>query len=457
MNYTTTLFAALILTRLSPLPAAGAPQAAKPNIVFLVADDLGFTDLTCCGAKEVQTPNLDRFFAQGMRLTRFYSSSSLCSPSRAAMMTGRYPDLIAPVRDVPAVGTSNLVSTEVTLPSALKRAGYRTALVGKWHLGESSPNLPTENGFDDFRGFIGPMLKDYFTHAQQKGTAKGLWHNGVPLAVEGHATDVFTGWAVDSVRRLASSEQPFFLYAPFNAPHSPHQAPPDWLARVRKRHPNIPEGRAQFIAQIEHLDHGIGKVLEAIKTSGAADRTLVVFTSDNGGRPGLTQPSGLRGGKNDLYENGLRVPFCAVWPGRIAPGSESPRLTLGMDLYPTLCEAAGASYDTSLNGRSVLPVLLGRSQPEEERTLIWMVNAGKPAGVDAGKPMYACRRGDWKIVQPAPFKPMELFNLADDPGEKAPLPRAHPEFSRLQQELQNHLVRVISRPAAIPRPEPSAK
>jgi arylsulfatase A-like enzyme len=250
---------------------------------------------------------------------------------------------------------------------------------------------------------------------------------------------------VDYIRSSVGNDKPFFLYLPYNAPHSPHQAPPDWLARVRSRLPGLVEGRAQFIAQVEHLDHCIGKVIEALKTAGLSERTLVLFTSDNGGRPGLTQPTGLRGGKNDLYEGGLRVPFCAVWPGRISPGSQCERVVLGMDSYPTICEAAGAPYDAAINGRSILLTLLGCSQPEDDRALIWTVTAGKSAGNDAGQPMYACRRGDWKLVQPAPFKPMELFNLRDDPAEKHPLPTTHPEFVRLQQELQNHLARVIRR------------
>jgi arylsulfatase A-like enzyme len=385
---------ALPLAPLATLHAADAPKSAKPNVLLIVADDLGLADLSCCGAKQVQTPNLEKLFAQGTRFTRFYSNSSLCSPSRAAMMTGRYPDLVAPPGNSPTGGTKHLVSFAVTLPSALKKAGYSTALIGKWHLGESTPNLPTENGFDEFRGFTGPMVKDYFTHAQQKGTAKGLWHNTTPLAVEGHATDIFTGWAVDNVRNMCGTQKPFFLYLPYNAPHSPHQAPPGWLARVRSRLPDLSEPRAQFIAQVEHLDDCIGKVLAALKATGEDKRTLVVFTSDNGGRPGLTQPHGLRGGKNDLYEGGIRVPCCAVWPGRIAANSSSERVMLGMDLYPTICEAAGASFDVTINGRSFLPTLLGRSQPEDGRTLIWTVTAGKSAGADDGLPMYVCRRGD---------------------------------------------------------------
>jgi len=448
MKYAITFLAALLLVPLAALDAAD-----KPNVLFILADDLGFADLSCCGAKQVQTPNLDKLFAQGMRFMRFYSSSSLCAPSRAATMTGRYPDLAVPPGNSRSGSAKYFASSVVTLPSALKKAGYRTALIGKWHLGESTPNLPNENGFEEFRGLTGPMLKDYFTHAQQKGTAKGLWHNATPLAVEGHATDIFTGWAVDYIRSFAGTDKPFFLYLPYNAPHSPHQAPTDWLARIRSRLPDMAEGRAQYIAQVEHLDHSIGKVIEALKATGQDRRTLMLFTSDNGGRPGLTQPNALRGGKNDLYEGGLRVPFCAAWPGRIAPGSQSERVVLGMDLYPTICEAAGAPYDASINGRSILPTLLSRSQPEDDRTLIWTVTAGKSAGGDAGQPIYACRRGDWKIVQPAPFKPMELFNLRDDPAEKTPLPLSHPEYIRLQQELQNHLVRVIGRSRAEPPQE----
>lgn len=438
------------MTVLAALAAAfGAGFAARaednarqrPNVVLIVSDDQGLADLSCCGAKRIRTPHLDRLMGSGIRLTRFYASSALCSPTRAALMTGWYPDMAAPLGNDPEQGKRRLAPFAVPLPQSLKRAGYRTALVGKWHLGETSPSLPQENGFDEFWGFPGPMLKSYFTHAKQKGTAKGLWHNAEPLAVEGHATDLFTGWAVDFIRDEAARGNPFFLYLPYNAPHSPLEARPDWLERVRRRFPDLKEGPANSIGLVEHLDESVGRVVEAIRTAGVSDRTLVIFTSDNGGRRGLTEPAGLRGGKGELYEGGLRVPCCAVWPGRIAAGSQSARLALSMDLYPTICEAAGAAYDAAMPAKSLLPTLLGKAQPADERILVFTVPAGKTAGALAKLPLYACRQGDWKIVQSAPRAPMELYNLKDDPGEENPLPTTLEAYGRLQEALQQHLLR----------------
>jgi len=232
--------------------------------------------------------------------------------------------------------------------------------------------------------------------------------------------------------------QPFFLYLAYNAPHTPIQPPDDWLARVRARESGISDQRARLVALIEHLDDSIGKVIAALKDCGVSDNTLVIFTSDNGGQLNVGANNGpLRAGKQDMYEGGIRVPMCAVWPGKIKPGSRSDRVALTMDLYPTICEAAGASVTHTIDGRSILPTLLGQSQPDEDRFLCWVRREGGHYG---GRAYYAARYGDFKLVQNGPYEPMELYNLKDDPKEQHPLDRSHKRYQTLFAALRNHII-----------------
>jgi arylsulfatase A-like enzyme len=275
---------------------------------------------------------------------------------------------------------------------------------------------------------------------------------------QGHATDLFTQWAIDYIKGRAKSQQsrvegvppsnrgqdardtmqPFFLYLAYNAPHTPIQPPDDWLDRVKARESGISEKRAKLVALIEHLDDGIGKVLACLKDCGVSDNTLVIFSSDNGGQLEAGANNGpLRAGKQDMYEGGIRVPMCAVWTGQIKPGSRCGRVALTMDLYPTICEAAGASIAHEIDGRSILPALLGQSQPAEGRFLFWVRREG---GGYNGRAYYAARYGDFKLVQNDPFEPMQLYNLKDDPQEQKPLDRKHKMYQRLFTALRDHII-----------------
>jgi arylsulfatase A-like enzyme len=258
---------------------------------------------------------------------------------------------------------------------------------------------------------------------------------------KGHATDLFTDWAIDYLRERAKQKgQPFFLYLAYNAPHTPIQPLAEWVEKVRQREPSISDKRAKLVALIEHLDAGIGRVVEALNETGLRDNTLVVFTSDNGGQLNVGANNGpLRAGKQDMYEGGIRVPMCAVWPGRIRPGSRSGRVALTMDLYPTVCEAAGVRVEHDIDGRSILPTLLGRSQPEEDRSLFWVRREG--GGRYGGRAYYAARYGDFKLVQNTPFELLELYNLADDPKEEKPLGDRHPMYSKLFNALKDHIIK----------------
>jgi arylsulfatase A-like enzyme len=420
--------------------AAASAAGGRPNILVILADDLGYGDLSSYGATDVKTPNIDGLVAAGMRFDSFYANCPVCSPTRAALMTGRYPDLVGVpgvIRTHIADNWGYLLPQAVLLPQVLKRGGYHTALVGKWHLGLTSPNTPNERGFDHFHGFLGDMMDDYYTHRRHGFNYMRL--NDKEIDPEGHATDLFTQWAVDYLReRSQKREQPFFLYLAYNAPHAPIQPPPEWLDRVKQRESGISDKRAGLAALVEHLDAGIGKVLAVLKETGLSDNTFVVFTSDNGGQLNLGSLNGpWRAGKGDMYEGGLRVPMCAVWPQRIQAGTRGDRIALTMDLFPTVCEAAGVKVEHEIDGRSILPTLTGTAQPQEDRVLFWVRREGGPQY--GGRAYYAARQGDFKLLQNSPFEPMELYNLKDDPKEQKPLGRKHPMYNKLFAALQSHI------------------
>ncbi len=436
------------------LAAAGTaahknPQLAErptrqSNILVILADDLGYGDLSCYGAKDLQTPNIDNLVAAGVRFDNFYANCPVCSPTRAALLTGRYPDLVG----VPGVIRTHITNNfgylsphAVLLPRLLKEAGYHTAIVGKWHLGLASPNTPNERGFDHFAGFLGDMMDDYYTHRRHGFNYMRL--NDKEIDPEGHATDLFTQWAIDYINERSRSRQPFFLYLAYNAPHAPIQPAEIWLQKVRNRQANISDKRAALAALIEQMDDGIGKVLAALKDAGLSDHTLIFFTSDNGGQLNLGSSNGLlTGGKGQMYEGAIRVPTCAVWPGRIKPGLRADRVALTMDLFPTICEVAGVKIGHEIDGRSILPTLRLAPAPvagvaSDERTLFWVRREG---GTFGGRAFYAARRSDFKLLQNSPFEPPQLYNLTDDPKEEHPIDKKHPMYQELFDALRDHII-----------------
>jgi arylsulfatase A-like enzyme len=408
--------AAVAAQPVSRLLAAGS-KGKRPNVVVILVDDLGYGDLSSYGAKDLRTPHVDALVRAGMRFDRFYASCPVCSPTRAALLTGRWPPMVGVpgvIRTHEGSNFGHLARDAVLLPQVLKPAGYDTALVGKWHLGLASPNTPNERGFDHFHGFLGDMMDDYYTHRRHGRNYMRL--NGKVIDPKGHATDLFTRWAVEYVRGRKGADRPFFLYLAYNAPHTPIQPPKDWLEKVRKREPGISLRRAKLVALIEHMDDGVGQVVGAIEAAGLADNTLIVFTSDNGGQVGVGASNGpLRGSKGGLYEGGIRVPACAVWPGRIRPGSRSDRVAATTDLFPTLLAAGGARIRHRIEGRSFLPALLGKDQPAEDRLLFFTRREG---GRMKGRTIEAVRRGDWKLLRSRPGGPLEMYHLKDDPREQ---------------------------------------
>ncbi len=429
--------AAIVTSGYTSAKARGGP--GKANILMIMVDDLGYGDLSSYGATDLNTPHIDRLVAAGVRFDNFYANCPVCSPTRASLLTGRYPDLVG----VPGVVRTHLKdnwgympSHAVLLPRLLKPAGYDTAIVGKWHLGLEAPNTPNDRDFDHFHGYLGDMMDDYYKHRRHGVNYMRL--NGKEIDPPGHATDLFTDWAIDYINENSKTKQPFFLYLAYNAPHTPIQPPRDWLERVMKREPDMTDKRAKLVALIEHMDDGIGRVILALRESGAGDNTLVIFTSDNGGQLNVGANNGsLRAGKGDMYEGGIRVPMCAVWPGKIKPGTRSDRVALTMDLFPTICEAAGASITHRIDGRSILPTLIGESQPAEDRFLFWVRREGGHFG---GRAYYAARYGNYKLIQNSPFEPMQLYNLKDDPQEQRPLSSRNKMYQKLFAALRNHII-----------------
>ena len=388
-----------------------------PNVLLILADDHGYGDISAHNGPSIQTPNIDRIAEQGTRFTRFYANSSVCSPSRASLMTGRYPDragVPGVIRTHPENSWGYLRQDAVTLPSALKQKDYRTALIGKWHLGLEPENHPCKRGFDHFHGFLGDMMDDYYTH--RRHDINYMQHGFDTIDPRGHATDLFTEWSMDFIRAQAQSFEPFFLYLAYNAPHTPIQPPDEWIARVQEREPDISPQRAKYIALVEHMDAGIGRVLDTLEDTDQLSNTLVIYTSDNGGAMNVGAHNGpLRGQKGQMYEGGIRVPTCAMWPGYIQDGHVTDQVALLMDLFPTICEVAGAPIPEGIEGRSIWQTLQGEQQDFSERILYWLRREGGQQFL--GQCQHAIRRGDTKLLHNSPFEPLELYNLSNDPLE----------------------------------------
>ena len=442
------LFVALML---SLWTIVSVHAAERPNVVIILADDLGRGDYSAFGTKDIRTPGIDRLCREGLTFDNFYANSCVCSPTRAALLTGCYPDRVGVpgvIRHTPENSWGWLSPRAVLLPQALKSAGYHSAIVGKWHLGLSSPNTPTERGFDFVHGFLGDMMDDYLTH--RRGGQNFMRRNQEVIDPPGHATDLFTTWACEYLTERAAANKrvvngeaatplPFLLYLAYNAPHDPIQPQPEWLAKVKRREPEMPDKRAGLVALIEHMDAGIDRVLVTLDRLKLADNTLVFFTSDNGGILNYGATNGpWRSEKQHMYEGGLRVPAVARWPDRIAAESHTERVAVTMDLFATIVDAAGVPMPKGIDGVSFLPTLLGQPQTVPARDLYFVRREGGPAY--GGKTIESLIRGDWKLVQDSPFQPLELYNLKSDPRETKDLAAQEKKtFLELSAALREHI------------------
>jgi arylsulfatase A-like enzyme len=410
--------------------AGARPLAKPPNIVFILADDLGYADVSCYGRPDFSTPNIDRIAGQGVRFLQAYANSAVCTATRTALITGRYQyrlrlGLEEPLRGNLDVG---LPPEHPALPSLLKKAGYGTTLIGKWHLGFLPKFGPLKSGYDHFYGFRSGAL-DYFSHTI--GGKDDLWDDDVAIHQVGYLTDLLGSRAVDVVNGYARSGQPFLLSLHFNAPHWPWEAPGDEEESERLRQAGTGgladfDGGSQKTYQrmIEEMDKQIGRVLQALHANGLTENTIVIFTSDNGGeRFADTWP--FTGKKTELLEGGLRIPAIISWPARIPRGQTTNQVSISMDWVATLLAAAGALPDPAypLDGMNLLPVLTQNASPIS-RKLFWRYKANAQR---------AARDGDYKFLKI--LDNTFLFNVVEDPLERANLKdRQKDVYHRLVRE-----------------------
>jgi arylsulfatase A-like enzyme len=390
----------------------GQTRLGPPNIVFIMADDLGYADVSCYGRPDLSTPNIDRLAAHGLRFLQAYANSAVCSATRTALITGRYQYRLRLGLEEPL--TSNPVGLppeHPTLPSLLKRVGYGTTLVGKWHLGQLPAFGPLKSGYDHFYGFRGGAV-DYYAHGS--GGHDDLWDDDVQVHQMGYMTDLLGSRAVDVVNGYAKSRQPFLLSLHFNAPHWPWEAPGDEAEskRIGTKDLHDFDGGTQKTYQrmIAAMDVQIGRVVAALDANGLTENTVVIFTSDNGGeRFADTWP--FTGRKQELLEGGLRIPAIVSWPARIPRGRTTDQVAISMDWMPTLLAAAGASPDPAfpLDGANLLPVLTAAAALVP-RTLFWRYKANAQR---------AMRDGDYKYLKI--LDNTFLFNVVEDPMERANL------------------------------------
>jgi arylsulfatase A-like enzyme len=399
--------------------AFGQQASRRPNIVFILADDLGYADVACYGRPDLNTPNVDRLAATGVRFLQAYANSAVCTATRVALITGRYQYRLPIGLEEPlaTAGTVGLPPEEPTLASLLRKAGYGTTLVGKWHLGRLPKFGPLLSGYDHFYGFRGGAV-DYYSHAGTDQKAD-LWDDDVPVEQAGYLTDLLGARAEDVIRRYTQSRQPFFLSLHFNAPHWPWEAPGDEAESTRIRGTNLFhfDGGTQKTYQrmIEQMDLQIGRVLASIERAAVLDNTIVIFTSDNGGeRFADTWP--FTGRKTELLEGGLRIPSIVSWPARLPKGQTSNQVAISMDWVPTLLAAAGASPDPAhpTDGIDLLPTLTGAA-PTVPRKLFWRFK---------GNAQRAARDGDYKFLKI--LDNAFLFNVVEDPMERANLKQRLP-------------------------------
>ncbi|MGD9944920.1 MAG: sulfatase [Burkholderiaceae bacterium] len=403
----------------------------RPNFIFILADDLGYADLGCYGARADTSPCLDRMAAQGLRLTQGYSNSPVCSPTRFALATGRYQYRLRGAAEEPIAGPNGyrhdigLPPQHPTMPSLLRDAGYRTALVGKWHLGFAPHFGPLRSGYDEHFGLMSGGV-DYFTHTGLNGE-RDLWENGRPSDAQGYLTDLLSARAVDFVRRCAGDRQPFLLSLHYTAPHWPWETRDDAaLARqLVGRIAHLDGGSVRsYQRMIHHMDEGIGRLLGELQRLGMDENTLVVFTSDNGGER-YSDNWPLVGGKMDLTEGGIRVPYVIRWPAVVPAGSVSDALAISMDWMPTFLDAAGVAphRDYPLDGISLLPLLRQPAAHRPPRRLFWRMKY---------RGQRAMRDGDWKYL--AIDEHEYLFDLARDERERANQARREPQRLQAMRE-----------------------
>ena len=398
----------------------------KPNFVFILADDLGYGDLSSYGCNDIKTAHLDRLAASGVRFTSGYSSHPYCSPMRAGLMAGRYQHRFGYERNI-AYDQHNMVMglpvSEKTVATRMQEAGYVTGAVGKWHLGSSRPFQPNDRGFDFWYGFRGGGHQYFVVDLNvrlHEGYHESLERNGQPEGLEGYLTTALTDAAVEFIQK--NRDEPFFLYLAYNTPHGPLQAPKSY----EDRYADIGDDkRRTYAAMVHSMDDEIGRVIETLKVLQLTENTVVFFMSDNGGpeQANSSDNGPLRGAKGQVYEGGIRVPFLVSWPGTIAEGQVNHYPVMSIDLMRTALELGGARITQKLEGVNLVPHLTGEKSGAPHEALFWRMDNGTD---------YAVRSGPWKLAKTRDQEGIQLYNLNEDIGETNNLASENPDVvSRL--------------------------
>jgi arylsulfatase A len=450
----------LFLSSLAATTLVG--QARRPNIIWIMADDLGYGDLGCYGQKIIRTPNLDRMASEGTRFTQAYAGCTVCAPSRSVLMTGYHMGHTS-VRSNP--GGVPILDSDKTIAEYLQQAGYKTGAFGKWGLGDKgTEGAPWKQGFDEFVGYLNQVHAHWFYH-------EFIYHNDKRLPLAGNSEnqrktyshDVIADKALEFIR--SNKDGPFFCYMPFTVPHLELLAPADSVEPYRgkldeepyvdprKHYADQPEARATYAGMVSRLDRDVGRVLSLLKELQLEENTLVFFTSDNGsavplwGKDYFRSTSGLRGHKQNLYEGGIRVPMIARWPGHVPKGKVSDHPWAFWDVLPTLCDVAGVKPASGIDGHSVLPTILGKKQ-QPAASFYWEQPRFDKAGEPVDEvPMQAARMGEWKAVRPQPNGKLELYNLRTDPYEALDQASSKPDvLARFETFLRSARTK--------PRPQP---
>ncbi|MBM3992627.1 MAG: arylsulfatase [Planctomycetes bacterium] len=450
------LFAVAFLVGITPAHATGGK---KPNIIYILADDLGYGELGCYGQKKIKTPQLDKLAANGLRFTQHYAGNAVCAPSRCVLMTGKHSGH-AQIRnnfETKPDGQQPIAENTVTIARLLKALGYVTGMIGKWGLGmHTSTGDPQRQGFDHFFGY-------YCQRHAHNHYPTFLWRNGQKVPLEGnsgkatgkhHSHDLFEKEALDFIRN--NKDKPFFLYLPLTIPHVALQVPDDSLAEYKglwndppykggKGYQPHDHPRAAYAAMVTRMDRTIGRLVQLLRELNLEEDTIVVFSSDNGpthegvgGSDSVFFRSAwlLRGFKGSLFEGGVRVPMIACWPRRIRPGRTSDHISGFQDVMPTLCDIAGAKAPKDIDGISMLPTLLEKGEQKKHEFLYWEF-----PGYGGQQ---AVRLGDWKAIRQSMHKgnmKLQLYDLAKDIGETKDVSADHPEIvARIERIMREQHV-----------------
>ncbi len=426
---------------------AATSLARQPNVILIYTDDQGTIDANCYGATDLITPNIDALAERGVRFTQFYSAAPVCSPSRAAVLTGRYPQRAGLASNAGSDrGAEGMATSQVTMAEMLKAAGYATGHVGKWHLGYVPETMPNGQGFDYSFGHMGGCIDNYSHFFYWQGPNRhDLWRNGTEIWEDGK---FFPDLMVQEASSFIESnkERPFFLYWPINTPHYPLQGTNEW----RDRYADLPEPRRQYAAFVSTTDEKIGQLLGVVQRLGLTEDTLVIFQSDHGhsteertfGGGGSAGP--YRGAKFSLFEGGIRVPAIVSFPGTLPQHEQREQLAVSVDWLPTIAELCGVALpDRKIDGASLVDVIKSRETKATHEVFHWQ--SGRGLG---GNPQWAVREGDWKLIgnpndtsNKAPITKDDAFflvNLSADPSEIHNLAGDHPEIVNRLKELHEH-------------------